>query len=183
MTPAKQQELMEKYFKLNSDIKQDIAAVHKAEADAISPEIILSMRTDVGKKLELFRRLTVFLGQKKLPPSAGTVLAPSIQPPPPGVAVPAPTTTPATESNPPAPEPTKPPLPSAAADEQQNLNVPNLTLPAKISHPTEAVAQAHRLMQQQNQQPLAQQGDLSQISRSSPPSPACRRHHTTTSGK
>lgn len=165
MPPAKQQEFMEKYLKLQAEIKQEWAVIQKAQADASPPEVLLSMRTDLGKKLELYRRLgTILPGQKKLPTSTGTVPGPSSQPPPPGVAIPTSTTTPVTDPNPsnpvpPAPEPVQPLLPSSTTTtEPQNQNVTNFMAPAKEPYPTEDMAQIRRLMQQQNQQSLAQQG-------------------------
>lgn len=161
---TQQQEVTEKHIRLYSEIKQQVALVQKAQADGASPEVFHAMKVDLGKKIELYKRLSTFLA--KLSPSTGTVPAPSSQPPPPRVAVPASTTTPTTDSNasnpvPPAPETAQPPLPSTAAAELQHLTVPNPALPAKESYPTEAAAHPHRLMQQQNQQPLAQQGILS----------------------
>jgi hypothetical protein len=172
---------MEKYLKLQSDIKQELAAVQKAQADAIPPEVILPMKIDLGKKVDIYRRLTVLLGQKKFPPSTGTVPTPSSQPPAPGIAVPASTTTDSNPSNPvpPAPEASHPPLSSNPAAEPQNPNIPNPTLPAKESYPTEVMAQIHRLMQQQNQQ----QGILSRVPHPFSLSPACRCHHTIACGE
>lgn len=166
MPPAKQQEFMEKYLKLQSEIKQEWAAIQKAQADATPPEVLLPMRTDLGKKLELYRRLgTILPGQKKNPASTSTVPGPPSQPPLPGNAIPTSTATPATGSNPPnpvppAPEPVQPPLPSSATTAAlQNPSVPNPIAPMKESQPTEDMAQIRRLMQQQqNQQNLAQQG-------------------------
>jgi len=165
MPPAKQQEFMEKYLKLQAEIKQEWTAMQKAQADASPPEVLLSMRTDLGKKLELYRRLgTIIPGQKKAPASTGTAPVPSSQPPPPVAAIPTSTTTPATDTNssnpvPPAPEPAQPALPSTTTTtELQNPSVPNSMAPTKEHYPTEDVAQIRRLMQQQNQQSLAQQG-------------------------
>ena len=181
MPPAKQQEFMEKYFKLHSDIKQELAAVQKAQAEAVPQEVILPMKTDLGKKIELYRRLTDLLGQKKFSPSTGTVPAPPSQPPAPGVA----TTAPVSDSNPPNPVPpapglAQPSLPSTTGAEPQNPSVPNPTAPPKETYPTEVVAQIHRLMQQQNQQPLTQSGIFPQISHPFPPSSACSSHHAIT---
>ncbi|KAF9650243.1 hypothetical protein BDM02DRAFT_3268153 [Thelephora ganbajun] len=168
MPPAKQQEFMEKYLKLQSEIKQELVAIQKAQADASPPEVLLPMKNDLGKKIELYKRLSTILpGQKKLPASTGTVPGPSSQPPPSGAAIPTSTTTPAIDPNhsnpvPPAPEPAQLPIPSTTAVEPQNLSVPN-TMAPKESYPTEVMTQIHRLMQQQNQQSLAQQGGTTQL--------------------
>ena len=188
MPVAKRQELFEKYLKLQSDIKQGLAAVKKAHADSIPPEVILPMKTDVTKKIDLYKRLTLFFNQNKSPASTGTVPTPSSQPHPPGVTIPTSTTTPATDLNPSNPLPsgpelTQPHLPSTAMAQPQNLNVPNPTLPNQEQYPTEVVNQNHRLRQQQNQQSLPQQGIFSQNFSVFSPSPACRRHHTIARGK
>jgi hypothetical protein len=158
MPPAKQQEFVEKYLKLQAEIKQEWAAIQKAQADASPPEVLLSMRTDLGKKLELYRRLgTILPGQKKTPASTGTAPGPSSQPPPQGATIPTPTTTPATDPNPsnpipPASEPAQPPPPSATTADLQNPSVPNSMAPSKEPFHAEDTAQTRRLMQQQTQQ-------------------------------
>ena len=163
MPPAKQQEFKEKYLKLQAEIKQELAAVQKAQADATPPEILLPMKNDLGKKIELYRRLgSIIPGQKKLPASTGTAPGPSSQLLPPGTINPTSTTTPATDPNPsnpvpPAPEPAQPPPPSSTTKtEPQNLSVPSSVAPEP--YPTEDTAQIRRLMQQHNHQSLAQQG-------------------------
>lgn len=185
MPPAKQQDFMEKYLKLQSEVGRGVAILQKAHADATPQEVILQMKTDLGKKFELYKRFAVLLGPKKPPPSTGAVLAPASQPPPPGAAVPTSKTTPPAESDssnslPPALGSIRAPLPSTAATEPQD---PNPTLPTMEPHPTETVAPIHRLMQQQNQQSPVHQGILSQIYHPSSLSPPHRRHHTTTRGK
>lgn len=167
MPSAKQQEFMEKYSKLQSDIKQGLLILQKAQADSYPPEVISSMKTELGKKVELYGRLSALLGRKKPPASTSTVPAPSSQPPPPGVPIPTSTATPATDSNhtnpvPPAPEPTQPP-PTATAAEVQNQSGSHSTVPTKESHPAEVATQVHRVIQQ-SQHNAAQQGISPQIS-------------------
>lgn len=159
MPLSKRQEFMEKYHRLCFDLKQEYAAYRKAQVDGTSPEVILTMKADVTKKLEFYKLLSAYV-PKDLLPSTGAAPAPSSQPPFPSVS--APSTTPATGSSllnlvPPALEPTQPPPPPTAATEPQNLNP---TIPTKESHPTEVVAQTHRPMQQQNHQQLPQQSNL-----------------------
>lgn len=160
MPPAKQQEFLEKYLKLQSEIKQELAAMQKAQADPSAPEVTLSMRADIGKKLEIYRRLTTLIGQKKPLASTGVIPGPSSQPPPSGVTIPNTTSTDPNPSNPipPTPDTAQPPLPSTTAAEPQNSNLTNPAVPSKESYPAEVAAQIHRLMQQQNKQNLAQQG-------------------------
>ena len=184
MPPAKQQEFMEKYLKLQSEIKREWIAVQKAQADSSPPEVLLPMRNDLGRKLELYRRLNAILPVPKNPPaSAGTAPGPSSQSSPPVVAVPTPATT-VTNSNPPnhvppAPEPTQPSLPpSTATTELQNPSGPNSALPPKEPYSGEAMAQIHRLMQQQNQQSTS-----FRFSRISFFLPTRRCHHPITHGK
>lgn len=157
MPPAKQQEFMEKHLKLQSEIKREWTAIQKAQGDASPPEVLLSMRTDLGKKLELYKRLNAILpAQKKLPAPTGAAPGPSSQPPPPVSTLPTSATNPGpSDPVPLAPESGQPPLPSSTAvaePQNQNPSVPKPVLPPKESYPTEVVAQIHRLMQQQNQQ-------------------------------
>jgi len=160
MPPAKQQEFMEKHLKLQSEIKREWVAIQKAQADGGPPEVILPMRTDLGKKLELYKRLTAILAaQKRLPESTGTTPGPSSQPPP-VAATPTSTATSAADLGPSEPgplasEPAQLPPPSTAAAEP---SVQKSGIPPKDSYPAEATTQIHRPMQQQTQQSLAQPG-------------------------
>ena len=158
--PAKQQEFIEKHLKLQSEIKREWVAIQKAQADGSPPEVLLPMRTDLGKKLELYKRLTAILpAQKRLPESAGTTLGTPSQPPPPVAATPTSTATLTVDPGPSdpgplAPEPTQlPPLSTAAAEP----SVQNSIIPPKDSYPAEVTTQIHRLTQQ-TQQSLAQPG-------------------------
>lgn len=153
---------MEKHLKLQSEIKREWAAVQKAQADACPPEVLIPMRTDLGKKLELYKRLSAILPAQKRPPEpTGAVPGPSSQPPPPVTATPTSTVTLAadpvpSEPGPVAPEPAQlPPPPSITATELQNPSVPNPIIP-----PTEVTTQTHRAIQQQNQPNLTQPGIL-----------------------
>jgi len=159
---------MEKHLKLQSEIKREWAAIQKAQADASPPEVLLPMRTDLGKKLELYKRLTAILPpQKRLPESTGTTPGPSSQPPPPVAAIPTSTVTSAAGPGPSEPVPLVPapahlpPPSSTTAAELQNPSVLNPVIPTKDSYPTETTAQIHRPMQQQNQPSLIQPGILS----------------------
>ena len=156
---------MEKYLKLHSEIKQEYLALQKAQADASPPEVVLTMRTELAKKLDLYRRLGSFLpGQKKLPASSSIAPGSSSQPPPPGVTVPIPTTMPTadpTPSNPvpPVPEPAQPSIPPPmTTTEPQKPSVSNSTVPTKEPYPVEETPQIRHPTQQQNQQSLPQQG-------------------------
>lgn len=160
---------MEKYRKLQEEIREGLAIVKGANTGSVSQEVIRAKRDEVVRKMGLYQQLTALLGQKKTPASTATVPTPPSHPPPAGTAIPTSTTTQSTDSNPsnpvpPAPEPTQPPLPSTTVAELQNPNVPTSMGPTKESYPPEVVAQIHRLMQQQNQQTTGQQGILSQIS-------------------
>jgi hypothetical protein len=159
MPPAKQQEFMEKFLKLQSELKQEWATVQRAQTDGSPPDVLLRMRTDLGKKLNLYRQLSAIIpGQKQPPTSTGTAPAPSLQSSPHVPAIPTSTTTSATEPHhsnpaPPAPEPAKlPPSSSTMTAEIQNPSVPNSVLPPKEPYSPEIVTQLHRLMQQQHQQ-------------------------------
>jgi hypothetical protein len=164
MPPAKKQEFLEKYSKLHSEIKQEYLVLQKVQTDSTPPEVVLAMKTEFGKKVDLYRRLSTFLpNQKKLPASTGTAPGPSSQPPPPGGIVPT-TTAPATgptPSNPalPVPEPAQPPLPPlVTATELQKPNVSNSIAPTKEPYPVEETPQIRPQTQQQNQQSLPHQG-------------------------
>ena len=177
MPAAKQQEFMEKYLKLQSEIKREWAVLQKAQTDGIPPEVLLPMKTDLGKKLEIYKRLSAILPvPKNLPTPTGVAPGPSSQPSPPVIATPTPTTTSATDPNPsntvpPAPEPAQLSPPSSATTaEVQNQNVPNSILP-----PTEAI---HHPTQPQNQQ-----GTSFRLSLFSSPLSTHRWHRPITRGK
>ena len=157
---------MEKHLKLQSEIKGEWAAIQKAQADGSTQEVLLPMKTDLGKKLELYKRLTAILAaQKRLPESTGTIAGPSSQPPPVAV-TPTSTATSAvdpgpSEPGPLAPEPAQLPPPPTAATEP---SIQNSIIPPKGSYPAEVTTQIQRVMQQQTQQSLAQSGIFPYVS-------------------
>lgn len=163
LPPAKQQDFMERYFKLQSDIKQGLAAVQKAQADASPPEVVLPMKTDLGKKVELYKKLTTFLNQMRHTASTGVAPVP---PQLPVVSIPDSTNIPTAETNTsnPVPFPSEPiqPLPSIAPTEPQNQNSPTHTAPARESQLTEVTAQIYRPIHQHNNQGFVQEGISSQ---------------------
>ena len=158
---------MEKHLKLQSEIKREWVAIQKAQADGSPPEVLLPMRTDIGKKLELYKRLTAILSaQKRLSEPTDTTPGPSSQPPPPVAVTPTPTTTSTadpgpSEPGPLAPEPAQPPLSSTTAAEQ---SVQSSTIPPKDSYPSEVTTQIHHPIQQQTPQSVTQPGIFPYVS-------------------